>query len=160
MPLTTALIEPGPERLSLQWSLPATPAHAWWGLTDPEALPQWMGTITSGKFALGNEVTVQHAENYSCISNVLDYVPEALLSMTWKFVDEPLSRLRIELTPDRNSTRLALTHEGLGEETAHYLPGWQTHLLYLEDLLRGCPRPMTDFWSTYEGLQNADTVQA
>lgn len=160
MPLINRFLDTAGECVSLHWSLPASPARVWWGLTDPEALPRWMGTITSGEFAVGNEVTVEHAENYSCRSKILDCESEALLAMTWKFPDEPLSRLRIQLTPDGNSTRLALTHEGLGDETASYLPGWHTHLLYLEDLLRGRPRPMADFWSTHDGLENTATAQA
>ena len=158
MPLISHTIETVPGRVALHWVLPAPPARVWWALTDPEALPQWMGTITRGHFAPGDVVTVEHAEGYSCISEILDCEPRALLDMTWKFPDEPPSYLRIELIPDGNATGLALTHEGLGAETANYLPGWQTHLLYLEDLLAGRPRPMADFWTTYEGLNDATTV--
>ncbi|WAP50878.1 SRPBCC domain-containing protein [Arthrobacter sp. ATA002] len=152
MPLTSRSLSASREAVHLIWLLPVSPARVWWGLTDPAALPQWIGTVTSGEFAAGSAVTVQHAENYSCISTVLDCTPEALLAMTWEFPDEPLSHLRITLTPDGTFTRLDLTHEGLGAETANYLTGWHTHLLYLEDLLRGCPRPMAEFWPTYEGI--------
>ncbi|WP_104103049.1 SRPBCC domain-containing protein [Arthrobacter sp. 08Y14] len=159
MPLVSSTIETVPGRVALQWSLPAPADRVWWGLTDPEALPQWMGSVTSGKFAVGSVVTVEHAKNYSCISEVLDCEPQALLAMTWKFPDEPLSYLRIELTADENSTRLALTHDALGDEAAGYLPGWQTHLLYLEGLLLGRPRPMADFWQVYGKLDDAEAVQ-
>lgn len=72
--------------------------------------------------------------------------------MTWEFPDEPPSQVRIVLTPTGESTRLALQHDGLGTEAVDYLPGWHTHLLYLEALLLGQPRSMADFWSTYDGL--------
>lgn len=72
--------------------------------------------------------------------------------MTWEFPDEPRSHVRIVLTPDDGTTHLLLAHDGLGDEAANYLPGWHTHLLYLEDLLLGQPRPMADFWATYEEL--------
>lgn len=154
MPLTSRLLDTPSGCVTLQWSLPESPDRVWHALTSPEALPHWMGTVTSGEFAADSVVTVQHSVDYSCISEIRDWEPGRLLAMTWSFPDEPLSVLRIELTPDGSSTQLLLVHEGLGDETANYLPGWQTHLLYLEDLLRGCPRPMSEFWLVYEGLDD------
>lgn len=159
MPLISRTIETGPGRVTLQWSLRVPADRVWWGLIDPEALPQWIGTLSSGTFAPGSVVSVQHAEGYFCISEILDCVPAALLAMTWKFPDEPLSYVRIELTPEGKGTCLTLTHEGLGGESAGYLPGWQTHLLYLEDLLQGRPRSMADFWLVYGELDDAATIQ-
>jgi uncharacterized protein YndB with AHSA1/START domain len=97
-------------------------------------------------------VTIQHAEDYFCTSQILECEPPQLLAMTWDFPDEALSHVRIALTPAGSTTHLALTHDGLGSEAASYLSGWHTHLLYLEDLLMGRPRSMADFWSTYKGL--------
>jgi len=131
----------------------AVPAgQIWWGLTDPEALPLWLGKLISGDFAAGNAVTIQHAENYRCTSRIHECDPGRLLSMTWELPDEPPSHVRIELTPAGEATCLALQHDGLGSEAANYLPGWHTHLLYLEALLLGRPRSMAEFWSTYEEL--------
>jgi len=131
----------------------AVPAgHIWWGLTDPEALPLWLGKLISGEFSAGNAVTIQHAENYFCTSRIHECDPGRLLSMTWKLPDEPPSHVRIVLTPAGESTCLALQHDGLGNEAANYLLGWHTHLLYLEALLLGRPRSMAEFWSTFEGL--------
>ena len=152
MPLTTHLLDTSSGSVTLRWSLPASPDRVWDALTSPEALPHWMGTVTSGAFAAGSAVTVQHSGDCSCISEIRGWEPERLLAMTWEFPDEPLSVLRIELTPDGGSTQLLLVHEGLGDETANYLPGWQTHLLFLEGLLRGDPRPMSGFWLVHEGL--------
>jgi len=131
----------------------AVPAdRLWWGLTEPEALPHWLGTLTSGRFRGGDVVTIQHAEDYFCTSRILECEPPQLLGMTWDFPDEPLSHVRIALTPAGSTTHLTLTHDGLGSEATSYLSGWHTHLLYLEDLLMGQPRSMADFWSTYKGL--------
>ena len=159
MPLISQRIQSAPGRVTLQWSLPVPADRVWWGLTDPKALPQWIGSVTFGEFAAGSEVTVQHAENYSCVSEIRDCEPPERLAMTWKFPDEPLSYLRIELTPHGLGTRLDLIHDGLGEDAAGYLPGWQTHLLYLEDLLAGRPRSMADFWAVYGELENPAPVQ-
>jgi uncharacterized protein YndB with AHSA1/START domain len=134
----------------------AVSAHCvWWGLTDPEALPRWLGTLASGKFDVGNSVTIEHAEGYFCTSRIREYEPERILDMTWEFPDEPPSQVRIELTPADQSTHLELQHDGLGNEAVNYLSGWHTHLLYLEALLLGQPRPMADFWSTYNGLADS-----
>jgi uncharacterized protein YndB with AHSA1/START domain len=131
----------------------AVPAdRLWWGLTDPDALPHWLGTLTSGRFRGGDVVTIQHAEDYFCTSRILECKPTQLLGMTWDFPDEALSHVRIALTPAGRTTHLTLTHDGLGSEAASYLSGWHTHLLYLEDLLMGQPRSMADFWPTYKGL--------
>ena len=127
-------------------------SRLWWGLTDPEALPQWLGKLTSEKFAGGDVVTIQHAENYFCTSHILACESEQLLAMTWKFPDEELSNVQIRLTPVVDAIHLFLTHDELGDEAANYLPGWHTHLLYLEDLLLDRPRPMDKFWSTYDVL--------
>lgn len=159
MPLISRAIEPGAGRVTLQWSMPAPADRVWRGLTAPEALPLWLGSLSSGAFTPGSVVSVQHAEGYSCISEILRCEPPALLAMTWKFPDEPLSRLRIVLTQEDRSTRLTLTHEGLGDDSAGYLPGWQAHLLYLEDLLQGHPRSMAGFWAVYGELDDAQTVQ-
>lgn len=124
----------------------------WWGLTDPEALPRWLGKLTSGSFEVDNSVSIEHAEGYLCTSFIQECEPKRLLSMTWEFPDEPPSQVRIMLTPDRESTHVALKHDGLGNNAVGYLAGWHTHLLYLEALLLGRPRSMVHFWSTYEGL--------
>lgn len=106
----------------------------------------------SGKFVRDGVVTIEHAEDYFCTSRILECEPEQLLDMTWEFPDEPHSHVRIELTPIGGTTQLVLTHDELGDEAANYLPGWHTHLLYLEGLLVGQPRSMEGFWSTYEAL--------
>ncbi|WP_227497092.1 SRPBCC domain-containing protein [Planctomonas psychrotolerans] len=152
MPLLSRAIHPADQRVVLDWAMATTPGRLWWGLTDAEALPQWLGTPTAGTYVRGGEIIVEHAENYSCTSRVRECVPERLLDVTWQFPDEPLSRLRIAVTPAGASTQMRLEHEGLGDAVAGYLPGWHTHLLYLEALLLDSPRPMDDLWTTYERL--------
>ena len=155
MPLIDRSLHTANERVSHSWSMAVPAAHVWWGLTDPEALPRWLGKLTSGDFVVGDSVTIQHAESYACTSRILECEPERLLSMTWEFPDEPPSQVRIVLTPAVESTHLALQHDGLGDKAADYLPGWHTHLLYLEALLLGQPRSMADFWPTHDGLTDS-----
>ena len=152
MPLVSCSIDTAAEKVLHNWSMEVSAGRLWWGLTDPGALPHWLGKLTSGRFAAGNVVTIEHAEDYSCISHIQECEPGQLLSMTWKFPDEANSRVQIVLEPTGGTTSLSLQHNKLGNEAANYLPGWHTHLLYLEALLLGQPRPMEKFWSTYDSL--------
>lgn len=149
MPLVSRSIESAPERVVLVWTMPLPPARVWWGLTDSEALPHWLGPLLSGEFVPGDVVTIRHAEDYFSTSTIQDCIPEQLLVMSWEFPDEPCSVLRIGLTGVGRGTHLELIHEGLGTETANYLPGWHTHLLYLEAMLSGKPLAPEEFWPTY-----------
>ncbi|WP_104160803.1 SRPBCC domain-containing protein [Arthrobacter sp. ZGTC212] len=152
MPLTSRSIDAVAGRVSVCWSLPAASDRVWWGLTSPEALPHWIGTVTTGEMTVGAVVTIRHAEDYSCTSEILGCGPEAWLALTWKFPDEPLSQLCIEVAPEGSATQLDLIHEGLEDEAPGYLSGWQTHLFYLEHLLQGRPLPMEEFWQVHERL--------
>ena len=153
MPLINRSLDAAVGRVSILWSMPVPPDRVWWGLTDPEALPQWMGALVSGRFVLGDVVRIQHAENCASTSKVLDCEPHALLAMTWDFPNEPLSHLSISLTPAGAGTELTLIHEDLGSEAPGYLPGWHTHLVYLEALLTGDPLPWSGFWPTHDRLR-------
>lgn len=155
MPLISSSLDTEAGRVAHSWLLDAPPDRVWWGLTDSKALPQWMGRLVSGQFRTSSTVIIEHAENYCCTSRILDCAPERLLAMTWDFPDEPVSRLRIELTTAGTGTQLVLTHEALGTEAAGYLPGWHTHLLYLESVLIGEPHPMAKFWATYDAVTAA-----
>lgn len=155
MPLINRSLQTANARVSHNWSMAVPAGHIWWGLTNPEALPRWLGKLTSGKFVVGNSVTIQHAEDYFCTSRIQECEPEQILGMTWEFPDEPPSQVRIVLTPAGGSTHLALQHDGLGNAAVDYLPGWHAHLLYLEALLLGQPRSMADFWSTCDRLTDS-----
>lgn len=128
-------------------------SRLWWGLTDPDALPFWLGTLEEGKFVGGEVVRIEHAEDYSCTSQILVCEPGRLLEMTWKFPDENISHLQIKTISAGSAVDLKLSHDELGDQAANYLTGWHTHLLYLEDLLLGRPRSMDQFWSTHERLR-------
>lgn len=156
MPLINRSLHPAKDRVSHKWSMAVPADRIWWGLTDPEALPRWLGKLTSGKFVVGSSVTIQHAEGYFCTSRIQECEPGQVLGMTWEFQDEQPSHVKIVLTPAGDSTLLELQHDGLGDVAADYLPGWHTHLLYLEALLLGQPRSMAEFWSTYDGLADSD----
>ena len=62
MPLISRSLDTANERVSHRWSMAVPAGHCWWGLTHPEALPHWLGKLTSGEFVVGGAVTIQHAE--------------------------------------------------------------------------------------------------
>ncbi|WP_299169325.1 SRPBCC domain-containing protein [uncultured Arthrobacter sp.] len=134
------------------WSIASPAERLWWGLTNPEAIPHWLGRLVSGGFVAGGVVTIEHADDYSCTSHIDGCVPGEYLSMTWQFPDEARSHVRIMLKPSGGTTSLVLEHEELGPEALNYLHGWHVHLLYLEALLLGQPKSMDEFWSTYKSL--------
>ena len=152
MPLLQRSLDPGTGCVAFSWWVRVPPQRLWWALTDREALPHWLGQLQRGVFDAGDVVVIEHAENYACISSIEESVPLNALAMTWKFPDEAPSRLRLTLRPELSGTVLTLVHTELAESAASYLPGWHTHLLYLEALVEGRPRCMEDFWSTYESL--------
>ncbi|WP_404291446.1 SRPBCC domain-containing protein [Glutamicibacter arilaitensis] len=135
--------------------MPATPDQVWQALTAAETLPSWLGKLDSGTFEVDQVITIEHAPNYFCTSKVRRCETQKLLAMSWQFPDEEPSELQIELIGRESTTELRLVHRGLTGETASYLIGWHTHLLYLEYLIAGTPRPMDDFWSLYDQLASA-----
>lgn len=155
MPLLNSSLHAANQRVTHNWSMAVPAERVWWGLTSPEALPHWLGKLISGRFLVGNAITIKHAKGYVCTSRIQECEAAQILGMTWEFPDEPLSQVRIVLTSGGRSTRLALQHDGLGNHAADYLPGWHTHLLYLEALLLGQPLSLADFWSTYNGIADS-----
>ncbi|MGA4670882.1 SRPBCC domain-containing protein [Propionibacteriaceae bacterium Y1923] len=144
MPLLTAAAEQGTVRLT--WELPHDPRSVWQHLTDVDRLTEWLGQLRFGSFTVGDELVIDHGEGYLCrsIVHVADEPRE--LAMTWHFPDEPASRLSINLDPPG---RLQLEHTALGDLGGSYLPGWITHLTFLEASLRGEPIPLSAFWGVH-----------
>ena len=161
MPLIRQTLDEAAGRVTHEWSFAVTADRLWRGLTEPTALPQWLGTLREGTFNAGETVVVEHAENYPSTSHILECTPQHSLRMTWEFPDENPSELSLRMNSADPTTstgsatpasELTLTHTGLAGLAPSYLTGWHTHLLYLEALLLGRPLDMGDFWATYESL--------
>lgn len=155
MPLVEQVREHDAVRLI--WRLGFAPNSVWSHVTDVERLAEWIALPLSGGFAIGQELVMDHGEGYVSVSPILASDPGRALTMGWRFPDEPPSTvdLTFEPTPSADqpttdATHLTLTHTGLGELTGSYLPGWITHLTYLEASLHGDPLPFSAFWRLYE----------
>jgi hypothetical protein len=67
MPLIKSSVRTPNNRVLHTWSIAVPSARPWWGLTDSEALPHWLGKLSAGSFVTGDVIRIEHAENYFCI---------------------------------------------------------------------------------------------
>lgn len=142
--------------VSITWKLPRSTPDVWRHLTSARHLPEWLGHARVGGFSSGDTLVVDHGEGYLCTSVVDTREDERRLGMSWRFPDEPPSRLLVTLesVADEHDAmercHLRLLHTELDDLTRTYLPGWITHLTYFEGSLETAPLPPQAFWRLYE----------
>lgn len=126
----------------------ASPEAVFAALTDPKKLATWWGddatyhadqwTIdlrvggkwrSEGKSVQGQAFTVE--------GEYLEIDPPRVLAYTWRpsWTETPPTRVRFELTAEKNGTRLEVTHSGFsGYENArqNHAMGWPTVLGWLQ----------------------------
>ncbi|MCK0111691.1 SRPBCC domain-containing protein [Ornithinimicrobium sp. F0845] len=158
MSLVAGTVDAG--AVSLTWRLDSPAAEVWRHLTSVEHLPEWLGRPRSGGFTSGDKLVVDHGDGYLCTSHIGTVEPGRALDLTWQFPDEPLTHLTLtvetaaaESDESAGRSHLHLHHAGLGDLTASYLPGWITHLTYLEGSLETAPLPLSAFWSLYQTIE-------
>ena len=160
----------GPSTVSFERLLPGPIERVWAYLTEPEKRARWLagGTMElreGGRVTLEfqhkslravPEPTPERYKEYEDGSTTTGHItrcePPRLLSFTW-IETAGESHVTFELEPRGKDVRLVLTHERLPNRTEllGVSGGWHTHLLILEDELRGRdPRP---FWSTHLELE-------
>lgn len=147
MPLT--LLQTDESFLRLEWSVYASTSRAWGQLTESSYLKQWLGELVHGAVASGASFIVDHGDGYHCTSSVVDYEVERTLSYTWKFPDEPATKVSWSLSSFDGQTKLTLTHSGLSKLLASYRDGWLVHLTFLEASALGTPLPAKMFWNLH-----------
>lgn len=135
--------------LHLTWSLPVEPDLAWIAFADAEILAQWLGRPIERDLRPGGRLVIEHGEGSFSRSDVLAVTLPHHLAMSWSFPDEPESQVSFTLHPSLSGTSLELVHDRLGELTASYVPGWITHLTFLEAAITEQPIPMENFWPLY-----------
>jgi uncharacterized protein YndB with AHSA1/START domain len=105
------------EALVIERTFNAPIARVWKGLTDVDQMREWYFDLKEFKPEVGFEFefAVEHEGNrYHHLCKVTEVVPQKKIAYTWRYKGEPGNSLvTIELFPERNMTRLRLTHEGL-----------------------------------------------
>lgn len=155
MPLSTVSTDDG--GLVVVWSLSAPARAVWGGFDDPAMLSQWLGQSIECDVRPGGSLVVDHGEGYLSRSAVTEAEQPHRLAMTWKFPDEPESRIAVEFRPSDAGTVVSLEHHGLGDLVGSYGPGWITHLTFLEAAVAGVPIPTSQFWTLHATIESLYT---
>lgn len=158
MPLQRIDVNLPDDALTVSWELPHPRQTVWRHLQNPETLTEWLGRPLVFDTRIGGEIIIDHADDYLCRSEVLSFT-EFESALSWKFPDEPSSRISLRLTTAESAERpenaevsmetatiLTLGHLGLGPLIDSYATGWLTHLTFFESSLNGSPLPSSQFW--------------
>ena len=132
--------------VSLAWRIEVPRARVWQCLTDANLLRQWLGELVSGTVSAESEFVVNHGHDYCCRSTVITCVEPSRLDFTWRFPDEPATKVVLELDESDGITDLRLSHSALGDLAESYGDGWCVHLTYMEAAAHGAPLPPAMFW--------------
>jgi len=158
-----------PDTIRLERRLDAPVDKVWRYLTEAELRGQWFmgGTDATpgGEFELkidhDNLSTdeVPYPEDYakakgaSWTEQVLRFEPPRLLETT--FQGGKNGRVRYELFPAGDQTRLVLTHSGIVSPVGaqDFGSGWNSHMIVLQERLAG--RSVRDFWALHARSREA-----
>lgn len=136
------------------WCFTAPVQTVWSGITDRSLLPQWLGQPLECDLRAGGGIIVDHGGGTLSRSVVTGLVPQQRLAMTWEFPDEPASSIGLTLSGQPGAgTTMEFSHSGLGSLVGSYVPGWITHLTYLEAALSGAPLSSSQFWPLYASFE-------
>ncbi len=113
----TAAMEAAPFTLERRFNAPAD--KIWKALTEKDQMKQWYFDLPDFKPVVGFAFTFTGKGNtgaeYKHLCRVTEVVPGKKLSYSWQYEGLPgYSLLHFELFPEGESTRLTLTHRGLG----------------------------------------------
>jgi uncharacterized protein YndB with AHSA1/START domain len=153
----------GPDAIRLERMLDAPVETVWRYLTEADLRQRWFmgGTDATpgGEFDLLNDhdnlsdEDAPYPESYAPYKGrvwsekVLRFEQPRLLETTFQSGNN--GRVRFELFPEGERTRLVLTHSGIqsGTGAQDFGSGWNSHLTVLEERLAG--RSIKDFWALH-----------
>jgi uncharacterized protein YndB with AHSA1/START domain len=105
------------EAIVIERTLNAPVARVWQALTDVDQMRQWYFDLKEFRPQAGFEFefVVEHEGNrYHHLCRVTEVIPEKKIAYTWRYKGEPGDSLvTFKLFPERNKTRLKLTHTGI-----------------------------------------------
>lgn len=126
----------------------APPRDIWSALTEPARLRRWLGEVT-GDPDHGFRIAFPAAPDAPAHARIESCEPERRLVARWEWPGEQPSRIVVELAPDRDGTRLELTHRlGEPDHLPDYGAGWEQCFSTLAVLLGASAPDRTDAMAT------------
>jgi uncharacterized protein YndB with AHSA1/START domain len=158
-----------PDAIRLERLLDASPETVWRYLTEAELREQWFMGGTDARPDSEFELLVDHdklsseqvpyPDSYECFKGrifkerALRFEPPRLLETT--FQGGAGGKVRYELFPEGERTRLVLTHSEIKSPSGFqdFGGGWTSHLAVLQEKLAG--RGVKDFWALHARSREA-----
>jgi uncharacterized protein YndB with AHSA1/START domain len=132
----------GDVTLSIDVDAPA--ARVFHALSDPATMNRWLSRSATVDLRAGGEysygwttIARDGVRTPAGPTRLIEVVPDRLLVHDWRYGDEPLTRVRWELSPlGADRTRVTITHTKFDDETMHggYAQGWSAFLVALKEL--------------------------
>ena len=101
----------------LERTFDAPVERVWTALTDVNEMGEWYFNLKEFRAEIGCEFefVVEHEGNtYHHLCKVTEVIPEKKIAYTWRYKGEPGNSLvTFELFPERDKTRLKVTHTGI-----------------------------------------------
>ncbi|GAB3589049.1 hypothetical protein GCM10027446_00420 [Angustibacter peucedani] len=128
----------GSRSVMMARTVDAAPDAVWSACTDPDRLPQWIGT-PQGRLEYGEMFTF-----YGATCQVVRCEPPRLLELSWTLMGET-NQLRLSITARPGGTEVVVEHAGIRNPVLMgYGPSWEERLAHLEEHLRGQQVPQHD----------------
>lgn len=119
-------------------TVPSSVEAVWSAVTDPDRLPQWLGT-PQGRLEYGEMFTL-----YGATCQVVRCEPPRLLELSWTLMGET-NPLRLTVSARPGGTEVVVEHGGIRNPVLlGYGPSWEERLAHLEEHLRGEQVPQHD----------------
>ena len=145
--MAKTIVTPDQDAIVSEIEIAAPPERVFQALVDPAQMTQWwtndqckteyfeMDARRGGKWGFGTAksatLTINGVNQFFCHGEVLEYDPPRVLAYTWvgNWHDDKsrVTRVRWELTPVGQGTRVKVTHSGLAQENVarkDYSSGW------------------------------------
>ena len=127
-------------------------AKVWAALTAPERIADWLGAAEID-LRPGGSLRLTFNESHSAEIEITEVDAPRLFAWVWT-IEGRATRVRFELTPEGDGTRLTLTHSGLSTRAGRdsmVRAGWHAHLEGLADAIDGRATP----WSVKQQREAA-----
>lgn len=103
--------------IEIEQTYPADADKVWKSLTDPHEMRNWYFNLPGFRPEVGYQFEFIGGTDdiqYKHFCEVVEADPKRVLSYTWRYEDnDGDSRVRFEIFPEGNSTRVRLTHSGI-----------------------------------------------